>query len=80
MTLTTGAEALFASPLQPSDHPTPSQIDAAIGASLRRHHGARGCAAACAAEYGDHPETAVARMRWALAEVGSLFTTHAVAA
>jgi len=80
MTLTVGAEALFASHLQPSDHATPSQINAAIGASLRAHHGARGCAAACAAEYGDHPETAVARMRWALAAVRSLHTTHAVAA
>ncbi|RSM68042.1 hypothetical protein DMB66_14070 [Actinoplanes sp. ATCC 53533] len=78
MTLTTGAEALFTSPLQPSEEPTPSQIDAAISASLRAHHGVRGCAAACAAEYGEHPETAARRMRWALAEVDTLL--HAFAA
>ena len=72
MSLTTEAEALFVSPLQPSEQPTPRQIGAAIDASLRVHHGARGCAAACAAEYGDHPETAVARMRWALSEVAAL--------
>ena len=79
MTLTTGAEALFTSPLQPSGHPTARQIDAAISASLREHHGARGCAAACAAEFGDHPETAVPRMRWALAEVDALLHAYAAA-
>lgn len=79
MTLTTGAEALFTSPLQPSEQPTPRQIDAAIGASLQAHHGAGGCAAACAAEYGDHPETAARRMRWALAEVGALLHAYAAA-
>ena len=72
MTLATGAEALFTSPLQPSETPTPTQVRAAIRLSLRMHRGARGCAAVCAAEYGEHPETAVARMRWALAEVGAL--------
>jgi hypothetical protein len=79
MRLTTGAEALFTSLLQPSEHPSPRQISAAIGASLRVHHGARGCAAACAVEYGNHPETAVVRMRWALAEVGALVHDHAAA-
>jgi len=72
MTSETSAEALFTSSLQPSQHPTTSQIDAAIRTSLQNHHGARGCAAACAAEYGEHPETAVARMRWALTQIGML--------
>jgi hypothetical protein len=62
----TMAEALFASSLQPSDAPTAAEVRAAIRMSLRRHHGSRGCAAFCAAEYGDHPDTAVARMRWAI--------------
>ena len=61
------AEALFASLLQPSDLPSAAQIAEAIAASLRSHGGVAGCAAAVAAEYGEHPDVAVARMRWALA-------------
>jgi len=61
------AEALFASLLQPSEVPTVAQIVDAIAASLRVHGGVDGCAAAVAAEYGDHPDVAVVRMRWALA-------------
>lgn len=79
MTLTTGTEALFTRPLQPSEHPTPRQVDAAICASQRAHHGARGCAAACAAEYGDRPESAAPRMRWALAELDAFFPAYAAA-
>jgi hypothetical protein len=60
------AEALFASFLQPSDVPTAAQIAEAIAASLRSH-GVAGCIAAVAAEYGEHPDVAVTRMRWALA-------------
>ncbi|MCW2529744.1 MAG: hypothetical protein JWM76_4604 [Pseudonocardiales bacterium] len=61
------AEALFLSALQPSDHPGFEQIEAAIRNTFTRHGGDDGCAADCAAEYGDHPELAVKRMRWALA-------------
>jgi len=68
MSPATLAEALFASTLQPSD-PTPREVRVAVRASLRKHHGSRGCAAFCATEYGDHPETAAMRMRWALALV-----------
>jgi uncharacterized membrane protein len=69
MTRTIRAEAVFVSDLQPSDRPTPGQVTAAVLASLRACGGATGCAAAVAAEYGEHPETAVARMRWALSLV-----------
>ena len=61
------AEALFASYLQPSDHPTSAQVTAAVRDSLRRLGGPGGWAAVCATAYGDHPETAAERMRWALA-------------
>ncbi|MCW2502904.1 MAG: hypothetical protein JWO79_1188 [Actinomycetia bacterium] len=61
------AEALFVSPLQPSEEPDVRQVRTAIGASFRTFGGAAGCAAQCAAEFGEHPEVAVARMRWALA-------------
>jgi hypothetical protein len=65
----TMAEAVFASTLQPSDAPTAAEVRVAIRTSLRQHRGSRGCAAFCAAEYGDHPDTAAARMRWAIALV-----------
>ncbi len=71
MTLANRAEALFTSSLQPSDRPTPHQIRAAIVASIRSHRGIRGCAAILAAEYGEHPEAAAGRMRWALTVVAT---------
>jgi hypothetical protein len=60
------AEALFASALQPSDQPAPEQVRAAIVTSLRTYGGASGCVATMAAEFGEHPEQAARRMRWAL--------------
>jgi len=56
-------EALFASDLQPSQHPSAGTVRTAVTASILRH-GADGCAAIVATEFGDHPETAVVRMRW----------------
>ena len=56
--------ALFASSLQPSDRPDPAQVLAAITATFDAL-GDTGCAARVAQEFGDHPETAVPRMRWA---------------
>jgi hypothetical protein len=57
-------EALFASALQRSDRPSPAQVRAAIRRTVRAL-GSRGCAARVAQEFGDHPEVAVERMRWA---------------
>jgi hypothetical protein len=62
------AEALFVSTLQPSGSPSPEQVRRAVATTLRRL-GARGCAAEVAGEFGDHPDTAVARMSWALATI-----------
>jgi hypothetical protein len=67
MKLASRAEALFISTLQPSDHPTSDQVAAAVRASLHKYGGSCGCAGACAEEFGDHPDTAKSRMRWALA-------------
>jgi hypothetical protein len=69
MMLASQAEALFISNLQPSDQPSAVQIAAAIRASLRQHGGTSGCAGACASEYGEHPDTAPGRMRWALTTI-----------
>jgi hypothetical protein len=80
MTLTTSATALFTSPLQPSDFHTRLQLASAISASLRIHFGVSGCAAMVAQEYGDHPEAAARRMRWALAEAATLDRSYMAAA
>ncbi len=69
---TVRADALFASALQRSDEPSAAQVDQAIAAAVRAF-GARGCAARVAQAYGEHPETAVARMRWARATVSGAF-------
>ena len=65
---TARAEALFASALQRSDEPSAAQVQQAIAAAVRAF-GTRGCAARVAQAYGEHPETAVPRMRWARAAV-----------
>jgi hypothetical protein len=67
VTRTVQAQALFSSFLQPSDRPSAGQIAQAVRDGLRRHGGPDGCAALVAAEYGEHPAEAAARMRWALA-------------
>jgi hypothetical protein len=60
------AEALFVSSVQPSEHLTDVQLNAAVDLALSSHGGIDGCACECAAEFGDHPDTAADRMRWAL--------------
>jgi hypothetical protein len=65
------ADALFASGLQRSDEANVGQIHQAIAVSLDAY-GAVGCAGRVAQEFGDHPETAAARMRWARATVAAL--------
>jgi hypothetical protein len=72
------AEALFASTLQCSEAPTADLVRSTVTATLKRL-GVRGCAAAVAVEYGDHPDTAVARMSWALATVRASYPTRVVA-
>src|SRR3954463_1133225 len=72
--LTARAEALFASPLPTGSHPTPAQVSPAVAAAVRAHRGIHGCAIALAGAYGEHPETAAPRMRWALAVVHTLYT------
>ena len=75
-TSTARADALFASPLQRSDPPGPAQVHQAIAAAVAAF-GIRGCAARVAQAYGEHPETAVLRMRWARATVTRAPVTRA---
>ena len=56
-------EALFVSDLQPSEAPSAGTVEAAVTRMILEH-GSDGCAAEVAAEFGDHPETALPRMRW----------------
>ena len=58
------ADAVFASGLQGGDEPSAGQVGQAIAAAIRAL-GWSGCAGRVAQEFGDHPETAVIRMRWA---------------
>jgi hypothetical protein len=66
------AAALFASSLQCSDQPSATQIRQAV-ITVTSTLGRTGCAAQVAQEYGEHPETAPARMRWARAAVAGAF-------
>ncbi len=68
---TVRAAALFVSDVSVHDHPSRDEIEAAIRRSLRTRGGSRGCTADVAAAYGDHPELAAPRMRWARAAVES---------
>jgi hypothetical protein len=66
------AGALFASALQRSDRPSPGQVRQAIAGAVARY-GDSGCAARVAEAFGEHPETAVTRMRWARTLVADVF-------
>ncbi len=71
------AAALFVSDVSVADHPTGAEVDAAIRHALRTHGGSRGCFADVAAAYGDHPELAAPRMRWARGVVESCYRRQA---
>jgi hypothetical protein len=58
------ADALFVSALQRCDRPSAGQVKQAVAAAVGVF-GPLGCAERVAQEFGDHPEVAVTRMRWA---------------
>lgn len=66
------SEALFVSALQPSDGPTAAQVRGAVVQAVRTL-GTRGCAGRVAQEFGDTPQAAVNRMRWARQVVAEVF-------
>jgi hypothetical protein len=73
---TVRAEALFASTLQSSAQPAAQEIRGAVAATLR-HLGIAGCVGEVAGEFGEHPDCAVTRMRWAIAMVRSVYPVPA---
>jgi nitrogenase molybdenum-iron protein alpha/beta subunit len=68
------ADALFTSDLSARCGHSPAEIAAAIRNAIRTHHGSRGCAGEVAAAYGEHEETAVQRMRWALTVINGTYS------
>ena len=73
------SEALFVSAVQRADNPSAGQVQQAIAQAVRTF-GSRGCAALVAQEFGDHPETAIMRMRWARQVVDAEFGQTRLAA
>jgi hypothetical protein len=71
---TARADALFASRLQRSDEPSAGQVQQAVAATIQAF-GDLGCAARVAQAYGEDPETAVTRMRWARTAVAGAFAS-----
>jgi hypothetical protein len=67
------AEALFITELPAGSHPTHDEVTAAV----RAHGGTRGRATALAGQYGEQPETAIPRMRWALAVIHTAYPKSA---
>jgi hypothetical protein len=55
---------------QPLDR---AAADAAIRLAMRIHGGSRGCTAALAQQYGDRPELAAPRVRWARQRIAALY-------
>ena len=73
---TVRADAVFVSRLQRRDEPSAGQVRQAVAAAVRTF-GCSGCAGRVAQEFGDHPETAVIRMRWARAMAWEAFAGSA---
>jgi hypothetical protein len=66
-------DALAVASVRHDEPLTRAAVDAAIRASILAHGGTRGCAAAVAQAYGDHPETTRPRIRWARHTVTTLY-------
>ena len=70
-------DALFASDIQSSEDPSPEQIRAVVTATVDRL-GPDRCAELVAQEFGEHPDCALGRMRWARRAVRSAFDRREV--
>jgi hypothetical protein len=69
------AEALFASDLQPSQHPSTRLVWEVVHATVVQH-GEVWCTARVAEEFGEHPECACRRMEWAREAVQAAFAAE----
>ena len=71
------ADAVFVSGLQRGDEPSVGQVRRAIATAIQAF-GCSGCAGRVAQEFGDHPEAAVIRMRWARTVALEVFADSAL--
>lgn len=76
---TAKAEALFASTLSAAEPHDRAVLKAAIADAVQHYRGVAGCAAVMAEAFGEHPEWAVERMRWARDSARPLARSGAVA-
>lgn len=67
------AEALFSSDLPTGSTLTRPEAGFVVRRAIRAHGGTRGCAAVLADDYGNYPESSVARMRWALDQIRTCY-------
>lgn len=67
------AEALFASDLSSRCYPSKDVVAAAISNAVRAYGGVRGCAGEMGAAYGEYPEIAAPRMRWARQVIEAIY-------
>jgi hypothetical protein len=65
-------DALFLSHIQVSQEPSPEVIRAAVTDAVHRF-GEQRCAELVAQEFGEHPDCAIGRMRWARSAVRLAF-------
>ena len=70
------ADALFVSGLQRREEPGAGQVRQAVAAAIQAF-GWSGCAGQVAQEFGDHPEAAVIRLRWARSVAAETFADSA---
>ena len=68
------AAALFASDLSSRGRPSQVAVAAATSRAIAACGGVRGCLGEVAAAYGERPETAVPRMRWARQTIDELYS------
>ena len=67
------AAALFASDVPAGSRPSRAAVAAAIAGAVHARGGMRGCVATLATAYGECPETAAPRMRWARGVVETVY-------
>jgi hypothetical protein len=71
--------ALFASGLSAQGHPDRAAVADAISRAIALYGGTSGCLGEVAAAYGDYPETAASRMRWARHVIEAVYASDAPA-
>jgi hypothetical protein len=73
------AQVLAVSPMSAAERLDRGRVDAVIRATVRALGGVGGCVAALAHEFGEYPDTAPLRMRWAKQAVAAVYDTPAAA-